>query len=37
MNPVEAGGAAEAHEWATALTSGTIPERCGDFYWLVAP
>jgi len=37
MNPVEVGGAAAAHEWATGMTGGDIPERCGDLYWLVAP
>ncbi|HEY2802438.1 MAG TPA: hypothetical protein VGJ67_00800 [Actinomycetota bacterium] len=32
----EVGGAAAAEKWATDLTGGDIPERCGDQYWIVA-
>jgi hypothetical protein len=35
-NPVEVGGATSALAWATDLTGGEIPERCGDLFWLVA-
>jgi hypothetical protein len=35
--PAAVGGAGAAHEWATGLTGGEIPVRCGDTYWIVAP